>query len=384
VSRRGADLIVLSGPPLAVVHVVLTSEFAGVERYVAQVAGTLSERGHRVHTIGGDQTRMRAELPSAVSVHPATTLVAGARILAHTTDVDLVHVHMTAAEGAAWLARLRHPVPVVATRHFAKERGSSVVARALASVTSRTIACDIAISQFVSDTIEGPSVLITNGVVHQPQAPLTEPSVVMLQRLEPEKAPALGLEAFARSGLGDRGWRLTVAGVGRLRDELERAARSWGVWTSTDFVGYIAETDRLLEGASIVLAPGHLDGFGLSVVEAMAHGVPVVAADGGGHRETVGGDGLLFAPGDVSAAASALRRLADDSTLRRSVGTALRRRQQREFSLPGHVDRLEALYRAVVDATRTPGDRFDPAGFHDPHEGQAPGAPDGPSDTVSR
>ncbi len=370
--------------PLSVVHVVVTDAFAGVERYVAQVAGDLAARGHRVHTIGGDPARMRAELPVAVSVHPATTLLTAARALATMRDVDLVHVHMTTAEGAAWLARPFHPVPVVATRHFARGRGSTAVARALASVTSRAITCDIAISQFVADAIDGPSVLISNGVPHRPQAPLEARTVVMLQRLEPEKAPLVGLESFARSGLGDRGWTLTVAGVGRLRADMEEAAQQWGVAGSTEFAGYVVDTDSLLEGASIVLAPGHLDGFGLSVVEAMAHGVPVVAARGGGHLETLGEDGLLFPSGDVEAAATDLRRVADDPALRHSVGRTLRRRQQRAFSLPRHVDRLEELYRAVLDGARVPGGHFDVAQFQDRHERQSPAAPVGPTDAVAR
>ena len=328
--------------PLTVAHVVVTEAFAGVERYVAQVSGELSARGHTVHIIGGDPARMRNALPPAVSVRPARSLLGAALALAETRDTDLVHVHMTAAEGAAWLARPVHRVPVVATRHFASERGSSAVARGLASVTSRAITCDIAISQFVADTIVDPTVLIANGVPDQPQAPLAAQTVVMLQRLEPEKAPALGVEAFARSGLGDRGWRLVVAGVGQLQPDLERAAQTWGIAQQTEFVGHVTDTDALLDGATIFLAPGHLDGFGLSVVEAMAHGIPVVAGRGGGHQETLGEDGLLFSPGDVSAAAAALRRLGADAALRQAMGTMLRHRQQHHFSLSGHVDRLRS------------------------------------------
>ncbi len=57
----------MTGPdrPLSVAHVVVTDAFAGVERYVCQVAGELAGRGHRVLTVGGDQLRMRAELPAA-------------------------------------------------------------------------------------------------------------------------------------------------------------------------------------------------------------------------------------------------------------------------------------------------------------------------------
>ncbi len=189
--------------------------------------------------------------------------------------------------------------------------------------------------------------VVPNGVAVRPQAPLEAPTVVMLQRLEAEKAPELGLAAFASSGLAGEGWRLEIAGTGALRPALEHRAEELGIAASTVFSGSVADTDRLLERASVFLAPGHLDGFGLSVVEAMAHGLPVVAAAGGGHRETVGEDGLLFPPGDAEAAGAELVRLGRDPGLRHRVGGALRQRQQSRYSLPRHVDRLEEIYRDV-------------------------------------
>ena len=84
----------------------------------------------------------------------------------------------------------------------------------------------------------------------------------------------------------------------------------------------------------------------------MAHGVPVVAADGGAHVETVGDAGMLFPPGDAQAAAEALVRLAEDPDLRRQVGADLRDRQRRMFSLQQHLDGLERLYREVIEERR--------------------------------
>jgi glycosyltransferase involved in cell wall biosynthesis len=338
-----------------VVHVVVTDGFAGVERYVCQVANELAVRGHDVATVGGDQHRMQAELDSKVRHRPASTVVRAARAVAGERSVDLIHVHMTAAEGAAWLARPLQRAPIVATRHFANDRGSSATARWLARITSRALSRDIAISQFVADSITGPSVLIPNGVSEQPQADLQSTRVVMLQRLDIEKAPEVGVRAWATSGLGARGWRLVIAGKGVLEPALARLVDDLDVADSVAFVGHIADTDRLLAGSSALLAPAPEEPFGLSVVEAMAHGLPVVAAGGGAHLETLGGDGELFAPGDTAAASAALVRLAEDAALRRRVGARLRHRQQRMFSLPRHVDRLEQLYHQVVGAGSTPG-----------------------------
>ncbi len=335
---------------LSIVHVVLTGAFAGVERYVCQVANGLAGRGHRVEVIGGDPLRMRDELLPSVDHRPATSVRRGTALLAGRRDADLVHVHMTAAEIAAWLARPADRLPTVATRHFARGRGSSAAARALARIAARSIARDIAPSEYVARTISGPSVLIPNGVVDQPQASLDAPTVVMLQRLDREKAPEVGIRAWACSGLPASGWTLVVAGSGLLRPDLEALVGTLGCAGSVTFAGQVADTDALLARSSILLAPTSEDAFGLSVVEAMARGVPVVAAEGGGHLETVGGAGMLFPAGDAAAAARALEELAGDPDLRRRVGATLRARQQERFSLARHLDRLEELYRSVAGA----------------------------------
>ena len=362
-ARPGADRAGGIRRPLTVVHVVVTDGFAGVERYVCQVAEALDRRGHRIHTIGGDPVRMRSELPDTVSNRRAGHLVTAAVALATCRDADLVHVHMTSAEGAAWLSRPLQRAPIVATRHFAARRGSTMVARGLARLTSRAIRCDVAISHFVADSIPSPSVIIPNGVADRPQAVLEDPTVVMLQRLDTEKSPDVGIRAFALSGLAQSGWRMVVAGQGALRPSLLQLVDELGMTGSVELVGHVTGTDELLSRSSVLLAPAPREPFGLSVVEAMAHGLPVVAANGGAHAETVGDDGLLFPPGDPAAAAAALRRLGGSPVLRRTIGEALRRRQQDRFSLSRHVDRLERLYLEVVEG------RADQAGGVGPQEG---------------
>jgi glycosyltransferase involved in cell wall biosynthesis len=337
------------GRHLSIVHVVVTNSFAGVERYVCQVVNELVARGHQVATIGGNPRRMREELVGGVESSPAHTLTRAAIALARSKKADVVHVHMTAAEGAAWLARPLQPAPLVATRHFARDRGSNPVVRALSRVTSRSISRDIAISRFVAGRISGPSILIPNGVPDQSQAELQSKTVVMLQRLNSEKAPEVGIRAWSLSGLGDLGWRLVIAGDGELRPSLSRLVDQLDVAGSVEFLGQVAETDDLLDRASMLLAPAPGEPFGLSVVEAMAHGIPVVAAKGGAHVETVGDDGVLFASGDPQAAAAALVTLSGDRSLRMQMGADLRRRQQERFSLSTHTDRLEELYRQLVD-----------------------------------
>jgi glycosyltransferase involved in cell wall biosynthesis len=332
---------------LEIAHVVRSDAFAGVERYVCVVSNALADRGHRVAVVGGDPERMRHELRETVEHAPASSTPRVFRALAAKGRLAIVHAHMTAAETAALAARPWNRAPVVSTRHFPDRRGRRIPA-ALSGLIRRRLAKQIAISRFVAGGIGEPSVLLPNGVPHRSPAALESPTVLMMQRLEPEKEPELGLRAWARSGLAAQGWQLAIAGDGRLMSSVRSLAAELDVGDSVQLLGSVTDTDSVLGSASIFLAPAPAEPFGLAVVEAMARGIPVVAAEGGAHLETLGASGFLFPPGDVAGAAECLIALAEDRSARLAEGERLRRRQQQLFSLDRHVDALEDLYASAL------------------------------------
>ncbi|WP_263117735.1 glycosyltransferase family 4 protein [Cellulomonas sp. RIT-PI-Y] len=330
-----------------VVHVVCTEEFAGVERYVSTLARVQDQRGARVLVFGGDPARMPAELAgTGVGWHPAATWRQARSGLRGLTP-GVVHAHMTAAELAAVLAGR---APVVATRHFAERRGSSLPARTVGRFLTARIAAQVAISSFVAERVEGASVVAHPGVPAVPESGVAREQVVLIaQRLEAEKRTDLGLRIWAASGLGSRGWTLQIAGTGALRPELETMARRLGVGDSVRFLGARSDVGALLSRAGILFAPRPDEPYGLSVVEAMAHGVPVVAGSGGGHTETVGSvPGAVLVPADdLATAGRMLAALADDPARRAAYGAALRAAQQERFDLSGHADAVAAVYAEV-------------------------------------
>jgi glycosyltransferase involved in cell wall biosynthesis len=264
---------------------------------------------------------------------------------------------------AAWDARLAHAASrrsrggcrsasarceAVSTRHFPDRRGSSALNRVAGVLIERGLAEQIAVSKFVAQGISEPSVLLYNGVPPHAAADLNARRILMMQRLEQEKSPDVGVRAWASSGLATRGWHLAIAGSGRLESATRRTCAELGVSDSVRFLGDVADTAALLREASILIAPASAEPFGLAVAEAMAHGIPVVAAAGGAHLETVGADGCLFSPRDAEAAGSHLARLGKDIGWRREVGARLRARQRRLFSLDVHVERLEQLYSSIL------------------------------------
>src|SRR6185436_15669845 len=119
----------------------------------------------------------------------------------------------------------------------------------------------------------------------------------------------VAVRAFAASGLANDGWRLTIAGDGALRGELEDLAASLRLGGAAEFLGHRRDMWELMRSTGVLLAPRTDEAFGLSVVEAMARGLPVVAAGSGAHLETVGSapGAALFIPGDSDDAAHLLR-----------------------------------------------------------------------------
>ena len=112
------------------------------------------------------------------------------------------------------------------------------------------------------------------------------------------------------------------------------------------FRGRVFDVRAAYQETDIVLCPSREESFGRIAAEAMMNGIPVVASDIPAYRELIGGSGagLLFPLDDPGAAAAAIRRLADDESLRHQVGE--RGRQHTTRYLPGQVVQdLEAVYR---------------------------------------
>jgi glycosyltransferase involved in cell wall biosynthesis len=252
---------------------------------------------------------------------------------------------MTAAELPAALLKRRLGSRLVVTRHFPFRRGSTLSGRLARPLIARQVDVQIAISHFVAARVEGASAVIHNGVVPSAQGPAArEKTVLVLQRLEPEKDTATALHAWARAGLGRSGWRLIIHGRGREEAALRSLAAALGIEASVDFAGFTDEPRGVLARSGLLLASAPREPFGLSVVEAMAEATPVVAAAGGAHPETLGEAGLYFEPGDADACAECLTRLTGSARERQELGAALRDRQRSEFTVTGHADLLEAVY----------------------------------------
>ena len=106
-------------------------------------------------------------------------------------------------------------------------------------------------------------------------------------------------------------------------------------------------------GSQIAVVPStEPESFGMVAIEAMACGLPVLAAGHGGLLDIVLPEqtGLLFEPGNAAALADALARLAADPALRARLGAAGAQRQSEVFSMDRQAERTQAVYRELVAA----------------------------------
>ncbi|MFJ4370822.1 glycosyltransferase [Streptomyces chartreusis] len=175
--------------------------------------------------------------------------------------------------------------------------------------------------------------------------------VLYLGRLAEAKGVRLLMTAWDElAAAGGVGVPLVIAGTGPLEQEVT----AWAA--GRDDVRYVglydtAECRKAIARSVAVVAPSTwLEAFGLVVVEAMAAGVPVVAAGHGAFAELVedGVTGLLHRPGEHGSLASCIRRIAAGPDRNQEMGRAARRRYELGFSPAVGLERLVEEYRTAI------------------------------------
>jgi glycosyltransferase involved in cell wall biosynthesis len=152
---------------------------------------------------------------------------------------------------------------------------------------------------------------------------VSSPLILFLGDLRPWKGLGELIEALASEALRDQPWRLVCAGRGK-QAIYQAAAEHAGIIDRISFTGWLPRdrVQTLLHDASIVALPSHIEGLSVTLVEALAHGIPVVATPVGAHPDILRDheNAVLVAVKDVVSLAQGLRRLLLDSNLAEKVG----------------------------------------------------------------
>jgi glycosyltransferase involved in cell wall biosynthesis len=368
--------------PLTIVHVLEKNRLdTGSVQQMLQAATGLRDRGHRVIIVsrpGGDlEGRAREDgldlVPMPLRSEIDLRTIARLRSLFRERRPDVVHVHKglahTLALAAAWTA----PPPA-----FVVNRGVTFPLSLWNAPKYRSRRVDriVAVSESVRD------VLVRSGRV-----PAAKIDVIYagtdVRRFDPAR---WSREEFrAEKGIGPdeallllvglrawKGWsdlvdtaarllprhpRLRVVLVGcrseRVAAEVRGRAVASGIGDRVLVVEYREDMPRVLAAADCVI-DASWEGTGITgaIREAMAMERPVIATDCGGNRELVPGHGWIVPRRDAAALAAAIDEVLASPERAREIGRAARARVVAGFSMARRIERLEELYREIIEGKR--------------------------------
>lgn len=204
------------------------------------------------------------------------------------------------------------------------------------------------------------SIVVPNGVVVAPyqrasmaQVAQREWVLINVARHESEKGVD-GLLRLARD-LSDQGlnYRLWLVGDGEQHAELRAQAQSAGIADRIDFLGFRDDVASLLRSADIFVSASHGEGMPLTVLEAMAAGLPAVVSDVIGNRDVVahGKTGFLFPLAQPAAGAAAVALLMTDAGLYDRCAWAAYQAVRDLFSVDVMCERIGGIYEQVIGMT---------------------------------
>ncbi|HEV2980167.1 MAG TPA: glycosyltransferase [Solirubrobacteraceae bacterium] len=355
----------------------------GVGRHIGDLIDGLCAAGHEVTVCspalpaGHGQGAEHVELDLRRAVAPRADAAALARFVRIVRErrPQLIHAHSSKAGAVARLARLGAPrVPVIYTPHgyaFAgyfessRERTAyKAIERALAPLATR-VTCVCEAEARLARSI-GPAARVR--VVHNgiPSPPAGDPDA-RLAGLR-ARGPVIGALTLLRPGKGletllaaapsllhrHPDAQLAIVGEGPDLQQLSEQASELGVAQAVHFVGPTSDPLGALRAMDIFVHPSWAEAFPYVILEAMALGRSIVASDVGGIGEAItsGESGLLVAPRDERALASALIELLGDHERAARLGRgALSRSQQ--FTRDAMIARLTAVYDEVAAPERT-------------------------------
>lgn len=361
---------------MKVIFVLHSHKAGGAERHLLQLMQGLASKGVECIYAGplqgwlGEQLQMngfRCEQISFTGFFDLGSLIKLVRLIRR-EKADLVHGHLTrGAYYAGWAARFAG-VPNVATAH-------STNAGKWFGRATRIIAVSDAVARFLVSCGYAPQKIRTvhHGVPDYAALPRTPrdamrselgldeaPALVMVARFMRAKGQDIALRALAT--LADRRWTLVLAGSldTSFAKEVLALADELGITQRIRFIGHRDDVNNIYGCTDMLLAPSRREALSLTLLEAAAFGLPIVASDVGGIGEAVadGETGLLVPPENPSALAQAIATLLDNADLRVRMGRSGRQRYEALFALDSMTRGTLAVYaEAAGTAVDTDGRR---------------------------
>jgi glycosyltransferase involved in cell wall biosynthesis len=331
----------------------------GAIMYTRRLASLLKSGGHRVWVAAARDSwiagEIAGEIPLLETDFRRWPLDEVDRVAAFCRQerIGVFHSHLTRASNFGALLRLRHGIPSLAHLHANHPQLNVWFHSRLLAVSKDTLrrhrmllagwgAGGAVLPNFVDTGVFRPAAGRPDRLRELASLPAGTPVVVVVGKLCRRKGQDLAVRAWPRVLALHPKARLLLIGDGELPGGLLPA-------NGVSLLGPRPDIEALLPHATVCLVPSRDEPFGLAAIEAMACGVPVVAARAGGLAEIVaGGAGRSYARGDLEGMVAAIDALLGDPVARRLQAEAGMTRVRDSYGPAAHLAALESHYADLI------------------------------------
>lgn len=366
-----APMVAAANRPLRVCHVSLTLKTGGLERLLCDFARLADPARSAplfvaMREIGPFAERIREGGGRVELLSPGGRWqqIRELQRLLRREQIDVVHTHNTYPHIYATIAARLAGVPVVVNTRHGQRLGhgwrSTVPYRAATWLADRVIAVsdDAARLCVTADRLPSRKVVrIWNGIdleQFEYRGPVDQPIAISVARLSPEKDFATLLRAIPQVVAEVPEFRLQLVGDGPERSRLEQLAAELQLGDRVEFLGECHNVPALLANAGLFVSSSLSEGISLTLLEAMAVGLPVVATAVGGNPEIVVPEetGWLLPAGSPEALASMLVTACRQRSRWPAFGQAGRQRVADHFDIHRMVDDYQTLYETLFGSRK--------------------------------
>ena len=353
---------------------LVTNFRGGLKEFATSLGQGLRSKGFEVDILCPAQPESPSWRRSAVDLSVHFGFSALARIFAG--RYDLMHCNIASLSLAPILKKKLANIPVVETFHgFPQwwlepkivDKASYVAEFGAVQALAKYASARASVSNFVRLALQEvfglDSSVIHNGIAHCPvQVPTRQQSrkefeiengtiaILFVGRLHPAKDPITLLRAFEILVKQGKKVKLLVVGSGPLSELFHREIRERRLEATVVNWNYLPSLHQVFSAADLFCLPSVNEAFGIVLLEAMDHFLPLLVSDSGAGMEIAGSGGISFRTGDAVDLSNKLTQLVEDSALRQHLGLEGRRRFQDHFGL----DAMIEAYVRVFEKVRNP------------------------------
>ena len=360
-----------------ILHITNELDIGGITTYVLLLAGNLKKRGHNLYiaSSGGELLAKFTEAGVAYIPIPIRTKCEVSPKMAASlfkllpvvrkNNIEIIHSHSrTTRVLADTLAKMTGRVHVTTYHGFYKKRFSH---RVFPCWGAKVIAISEPVETYLIkerglkkekiklihhgiDVEESKGRLMGSAGLRQRWGLGSGPLIGIVSRLADIKGHSYLIEAMRPVLVELPSAQLIIVGEGKMKEELIGLTKKLGLEKNIIFISTVLDTKEVLSILDVFVVPSLEEGLGLSLMEAMAFGLPCIGSEVGGIKDLIrhGVNGLLVKPADVKGLAAAISELFKDRQKAAALSNNARDFINQEFPLSKMISETEKVYQECL------------------------------------